>query len=172
MPVVAYRAVRSRRKFDKAPQIIKHLEATLDNEVKPLLIKRFDLIVKNWKHKPKFKARKYIRPDSIRVAVYPAGTRENVQIYKWVTKGTRGPYPIPKAGPGYLAFQLGYKPKTRPVGQFGGPGKATGEKIKGVMQVSHPGIEARKFEESVKNDAKKWYSRTMENAWRRAIRRA
>lgn len=172
MPTVAYRAIRSRRKFIKSKEIKAYLGAHLDSDVKPRLVRRFDLIVANWHHKPEFRARKYITADFIKVHVYPAGP--NKQIYKWVTGGTK-PHPIPKHGPGFLAFVWGgpgsYKAKTKPVGQFGGPGVVVGGTLRsGVMQVQHPGTEARKFEESVRNDAKRWYSRTMENAWRRAIR--
>ena len=169
MPTVAYRATRSRRKFMHSRKVRRMLADALDAEVKPHLVGEFDKVVADWDHKPEFKARKFIRGDRIWVNIFPAGIFK--QIWKWVSGGTKGPYKIPKGGPGYLAFRTGYVPRTRPVGKFGGPGKATGAWRRGVMQVTHPGIEARKFEETIAKEQKKWFSRTMNNAWRRIIRR-
>lgn len=171
MPTVAYRTIRSRRRFANYPQVRRDLGIVLDDIVKPHLIQRFEIVVKNWRHRPDFKGRKFIRPDRIWVNVFPAGSAEDVQIYKWVTGGTKKNYKIPKAGPGFLSFKTGYKPKTKPKGKIGGPGVFTGPRISFVGQVTHPGIEARKFEEVIAKDEKAWFSRTMENAWRRTIRR-
>lgn len=151
------------------------LAGHLDNVVKRRFLTRFQRVVGNWKHKPVFQGRKFITRDYLKVNVFPTGP--NKQIYKWVTDGTKGPYPIPKAGPGYLAFVWGgpgsYKPKTKPVGQYGGMGVVVGGTLRrGVMQVMHPGIKARQFEKAIREDEKAWYSRTMELAWRRAIRNA
>jgi len=140
----------------------------MEREAKPHFLKAFRRVVANWDHKPDFKARKYFRPDYIAITVHPTGS--NAQIWRWVSGGTKGPYKIPKAGPGYLAFQLGYKPKTKPKGKIGGPGVATGPWVRGVMQVEHPGIKAREFEKVIADDEKDWFSRNAENAWRRTLR--
>ena len=144
----------------------------MDTVVKRRFLIRFRRVVGNWNHKPVFQARKFITAEYLKVNVFPTGP--NTQIYKWVTDGTKGGYKIPKAGPGYLAFVWGgkgsYKPKTKPVGQYGGMGVATGTLRRGVMQVTHPGIKAREFERAIKEDEKDWVNRTLENAWRRAIR--
>jgi len=168
MPQIAYRVIRSRRKFIEAPKVIKGLAAGIDAEVKPHYVKRFKEVVADWDHKPEFKSRKFIKTNSISLNIFPAGP--NKDIWKWVSGGTKGPYLIPKAGPGFLAFQLGYQPRTKPKGQYGGPGKATGPWVRGVMQVEHPGIKAREFEEVIAKEEKPWFSRTMENLWRRVIR--
>jgi hypothetical protein len=168
MPTVAMRAVRGRRRFANNAKVKRYLGNVVDDEVKPHFIQRFKMVVANWKHQVDFQARKFFRPDEIRLNVFPAG--ENKQIWIWVSGGTKGPYPIPKAGPGFLAFKTGYKPKTKSPGKFGGPGIFTGSTVKGVMQVQHPGIEAREFERIIREDEESWYNRTMENAWRRAIR--
>jgi hypothetical protein len=170
MARVAFRAIRSRRAFINAPQVRKVLEAAMDGEVKPHFIGEFEKRVANWKHKPAFKARKYITGDAIRLNVYPAGEK---QIYEYVTKGTRGPYPIPKIPkpPGkWLLFTGGkYTPRTTPGGGYGGPGISIGFPVF-AKQVSHPGIEPRDFEGIIRKEQAPWFSRTMENAWRRAIR--
>lgn len=174
MPRVAYRAVRTRRRFANYPQVRKELARTLDDIVKPHFIQRFDLVVMNWKHRPTFKGRKFIRPDRIWVNVFPAGARESVKIYGFVTKGTRRHVIRARNAP-RLAFLWGgkgsYKPKTAPKGKIGGPGKVVGGRMHYPLAVVHPGSEAREFEKVIAADEKRWYSRTMENAWRRAIRR-
>jgi len=168
MPKVAYRAIRGRRKFAKAPEVEKLMGAFLDDTVKPHFIKCFERVVVNWDHKPEFKARKHYSADDLRIDVYPAGQHKDKWI--WVSGGTRGGYKIPKGGSGYLAFQTGYKPKTKPPGKFGGPGTYTGPWVRGVMQVTHPGIEPRNFEKVIADDEKQWYSKQVENAWRRILR--
>jgi len=140
----------------------------IDNEVKPHFIQRFKMVTANWKHQVDFQARKFLTANRTWLNVFPAGP--NKKIWIWVSKGTEGPYPIPKSGPGFLAFKTGYKPKTKAPGKFGGPGIFTGSTVMGVMQVQHPGIEAREFEKIIAEDEKDWYNRTMENAWKRAIR--
>lgn len=169
MPTVAIRVTRRRRKFAKAPEVRRKLGAIVDNEVKPDLIAKFDDVVSDWSGKPEFKARKFVTADSIKVNVFPAGEHKDKWI--WVSRGTRGPYPIPKGGPGLLAFTLGYSARTRPRGQAHvGSGTASGPSVIGIMQVQHPGIEAREFEEVIAEEYKPEFSRTMENGWRRVIR--
>jgi len=169
MPTVAFRAVRSRRKFNKAPEVQRKMKTELIGPVKEHFIKEFEGVVSDWTHKPEFKVRTFFTMDMLKVNVFPAGPNKDKWI--WVSRGTSGPYPIPKSGPGLLAFTLGYSARTRPRGQAHvGSGTATGPKVIGVMQVMHPGIEAREFEEVIAEDNKDWYSRNMENAWRRIIR--
>jgi len=38
------------------------------------------------------------------------------------------------------------------------------------MQVQHPGIKAREFEEVIAEEELPWFRNTMENIWRRTIR--
>jgi len=169
MPTVAFRAVRSRRKFIKAPTVKRKLGAVLTDPVKKKFVAEFENVVSDWSGPPKFKARAFITFDYIKINVFPSGANKDKWI--WVSRGTRGPYPIPKGGPGFLAFTLGYSARTKPRGQHHvGSGTASGPQVFGVMQVMHPGIKAREFEEVIAEDNKEWYSRTMENAWRRIIR--
>lgn len=175
MPTVAYRAIRRRRAFVNAPVVRRVLDDALDNTVKPYLIEQFEHRVANWDHKPIFKARKRVTVDATAVTVFPSGP--NKQIYKWVSGGTR-PHPIPKTpktGSNFLVFQSGgpgsYKAKTGAGGKFGGPGIVVGGKAVRARQVQHPGFEGSHFEKYIRKDAKPWFSRTMENAWRRGIRR-
>jgi hypothetical protein len=174
MPTVAFRVNRSRRAFVNAPKVRDVLSKALDDEVKPHFIKAFEKYVVNWKHKPKFEGRKFIAADSIKVNVYPTGG--NKQIYLWVTEGTKEHDITPKSG-GFLWFvSLGgrgvksYVPKTGPGGSwYGGPGISLGH-LRSVRAVHHPGNKPRDFEARVRKDEAPWYSRTMNNAWKRAIR--
>ena len=171
MATVAYRVIRSRRVFVNAPEVRAVLDAALDREVKPHFVKEFDKVVANWKHKPDFKARKFVTTDAIKVNVYAAG--ENKEIYGYVTGGTR-PHTIRAKNAPMLAFMWGgpgsYVPKTQPVGKYGGPGKVSGGTLHRFKQVQHPGTKARNFEKAIREEQAPWFSRTMENAWRRAIR--
>ena len=171
MPTVAFRVTRRRRKFIKAPEVKKKLGVVMDNEVKPHFLAAFRRVVANWKHKVEFKARKFIRTDRIWLDVFPTG--EHKKIWIFVTKGTRAHIIRAKNAP-VLAFLWGgkgsYKPKTKPVGKFGGPGVVTGGTMHFAKEVHHPGSEGRDFEKAIRDDNKKWFSRTMENGWRRIIR--
>ena len=173
MPTVAFRAIRSRRKFMHSAKVKRQLAAVLDDKVKPHFIQRFKMVVANWDHKPEFEGRKFIRPDKMWVNIFPAG--EHKKIWIFVTKGTRK-HLIPKhpKTDGTLAFQWGgkgsYKPKTKPPGKFGGPGVVIGGEMHFPKQVKHPGSEGRGFEKIIREDEKPWFSRTMNNSWRRIIR--
>ena len=170
MPQVAYRAVRSRRKFVKAPQIVRCVGAEMDRRVKPHFIRQFNDVVSDWNHKPKFKARKVISGESIKLFVFPAG--KNKKIWTYVSRGTRRHKIRPKKPGGLLAFTLGYSARTKARGKAHvGTGKATGDRVF-AAEVDHPGTEAREFEEVIADENKGWYSRTMESIWRRCIRRA
>ena len=174
MPTIVYRAIRGRQKFSEAPKVIKELGVVLDKEAKPMLIRQFDAVVANWKGKPVFKARKFIRPDKMWIDVFPTG--EHADTWKYVSRGTKGPYPIPKTpkASGTLAFMWGgkgsYKPKTSPGGRYGGPGTVAGGSMIFPKQVMHPGIDAREFEEDIAKTQEPEFNRIMENAWKRIIR--
>jgi hypothetical protein len=174
MPTAAYRVTRARRVFVNAPQVKRVLAAELDDNVKPHFVQAFEAVVANWKHKPAFKARKFITADALAVNVYPDGP--NKQIYEYVTLGTKE-HDIPKTpktGNDFLIFMWGgpgsYKAKTGAGGKWGGPGTVSGGTLHRRHQVHHPGTEPRDFEGFIRKREKHWFSRTMENAWRRALK--
>lgn len=89
--------------------------------------------------------------------------------------GTRGPYPIrPKTlGPGFggfLKFQGGYQPKTRPIARYGGPGRATGPIIY-KRQVTHPGIKPRKFSQTIGKKLNKRFEKAIDRGVRLGSRK-
>lgn len=76
------------------------------------------------------------------------------------TKGTQ-PHTIqPKKQGGRLQFQLGYRPHTRPVANYGGPGQATGETVT-ARQVNHPGFPPRKFSQKINKQLRKRYEKAI-----------
>jgi hypothetical protein len=169
MPKVAMRGIRSRRVFVNADKARKELERTLDNDVKPHFISEFDKIVSNWDHRPTFRARKRITQDEIRLYVFPATHK---QLWQWNVEGTR-PHPIRAKNAPTLRFKAGtYMPKTGPGGKwYGGPGRVAGGQWVSPFAVMHPGTEPRNWPEVIRKQEKRWFSRTMENAWRRGIRK-
>jgi len=174
MPTVAYRVTRTRRAFINAPKVRDVLGKALDDEVKPHFIKALEKYTVNWEHKPDFVGRKYITADALKVAIYPTGA--NKQIYLWVTGGTKEHDIAPKNGPFLWFVSRGgrgvksYIPKTGPgAAWYGGPGLSLGH-LRRVKAVHHPGSKPRNFEGRVREDEGPWFTRTMENAWQRAIR--
>jgi len=172
MPTIAYRAVRSRRVFVNAPKVREYLEQGIDSEVKPHLLSKFKQVVANWKHKVEFRARKFITADAIKINIFAAGPHK--KIWGYVVGGTR-PHKIRAKRGKSLAFMWGgpgsYVPKTSPPAKFGGPGTVRGGKMAFPQSVNHPGTKPRPFPEEIRKEEKAWFSRTMENMWRRAIRR-
>jgi hypothetical protein len=90
------------------------------------------------------------------------------EIYRYVTKGTKGPYPIPKAGPGLLAFRSGYARKSKPGMIKSLPGGPYGAKVVMHGQVMHPGIEGSGADETIAHDMEPHFKAIMLEALSRA----
>ena len=170
MPQVLFRAIKA--KIPKWEPFYNEVSSTLDSVVKPDLIAWFNKIVARWKHRPSFKATCKITQSEMTVNVYPAGT--SAKIWRYVSLGTKGPYPIPKAGntnAKILKFKGGYKARTNTSGGYNGPGKAAGKTVFS-KHVTHPGIKARNFEKHIA----RWYypkfRKVMKNAVARGLRKA
>jgi len=125
----------------------------------------FEKTVGTWEHKPKMQVRvKYpIRlmkgSATLETKVGPDPLDPDTQIFSYVDSGTRGPYPIPKAGnttAKTLHFQWGgkgsYKAKTKPR-TLGSTGGGPSGPIVSFKRVMHPGIKAREFSKTI---ARKW----------------
>lgn len=174
MPQVLFRQIKA--KIPNWQAFYAEIERTINAEVKPELTGWFDKIVADWKNRPSFKAVSKTTQDWISVYVYPVGV--NAKIWKYVSGGTRGPYPIPKPGnkrAKTLRFRWGgygsYKARTTPQGGYKGPGKATG-KMQSFKRVRHPGIKARNFERHIARWYQKRFRQTMKNAVARGLRKA
>lgn len=147
---------------------IDAVRLTLLNELRAVGVqvrKDFEATTATWKEKPKFEQEIGLSPDGPTLLV---GTDD--ENYNRLDKGTRKNYPIPKAGPGLLAFRPGYVAKTSPgvIGsQAGGP---FGDFVIRHTQIIHPGIEARKFGETIQKKWEKPFKRRMEVAIKKAAK--
>ncbi len=133
--------IRSRIPKDWGRAAEKEVRRALVETEKPVL-KEFEQVVDNWQHKPRFIAKR----EGYTITVRPTGP--NAKIYRYVDEGTR-PHKIrPKNAPA-LSFVTGgpgsYIPKTKPIGQFGGPGVVRGGERVYAQEVNHPGTKARNF---------------------------
>ena len=165
---ILVRQVRGRRRAPNWSGIAREVARTIDQRVKPKLIKDFEKVVANWDNKPQFKAKKSIGKDIV-VYVFPTGP--NAKYWIWTSRGTK-PHKIKAKPGGVLVFPTGYTPKTSPSGpSYGGPGKSSGETVF-ATEVKHPGTEPRKFEEDIGKKANKWFKKEIENAMRRGARKA
>ncbi|HLE03779.1 MAG TPA: hypothetical protein VI729_04085 [Anaerolineales bacterium] len=93
-------------------------------------------------------------------------------VYRFLTRGTRKNYPIPKnpfMGRRRLRFREGYKAKTRPRVIGSRAGGAFG-KTRFARQVIHPGIEARNFDIEIARRRQKNHENLIRLAIRRSIR--
>lgn len=173
MPRVLFHTIKA--KPIKWQAFHDELARTLDAEVKPALLAYFEKVTKAWRNRQTFKAIRHITQSEVSVDVKPVG--ENAKIWRYVSQGTKGPYPIPKSPRPYnLKFLWGgygsYKARTTTSGGYNGPGRVVGGKIHRPKQVSHPGIKARNFEQHIARWYKPKFRQTMKNAVARGMRRA
>jgi hypothetical protein len=133
-----------------------------------LLLDEFKSVVLNWKHRPKFIAKMGDKGGDFVLSVRPSG--KEAQKWRWVSRGTKGPYPIRAKNAKTLAFRTNYKPRTKPGGVFGGPGVTTGP-WRTPVEVEHPGIEPRLFEEQIAKRFGPMYRRRIGNLIRREVRK-
>lgn len=161
MPRVAFRAVRGRKVFLRVSKLAKReLEREIDSVVKPHFIREHEAVVTTWKHKPTFKARKFITDDSIRVTI--SATGPNAKIWRFVSGGTSVRRAVMSSKPKWIS-------KTE-VGSLKS-GRGQGRVVFIGKHINLPGIQARKFTEQIMEKEKAWFSRTMGNIWKRVIRR-
>lgn len=155
---------------DLWPITSAELNTTMDNEVKPVLLKSHEVIVADWQKKPNFEARKFVTRDSLSLTVFPTG--EYADIWRYVDQGTK-PHPIEaQAGP-FLIFPKGpYEPKTlaKPARTVSGGGSYADTSLRKIRQVMHPGVEAREFTKAIAEDIQPSYYRAIDNAFRRVAR--
>lgn len=177
MKVTATRINKRRGAPNWGEEISKAIDQEIEKNVKPELRKRFEAVVANWEHKPQFVVQKSVSSKEISIGVYARGKNKN--IWNWVSRGTKGPYPIPKnpATSKTLRFVWGgpgsYRPKTKrsPV-SWGGPGTVSGGQVVYRKQVEHPGIEGRHFEEQLGSLYSGQFAMRIQNAIRRALNKA
>lgn len=178
---VLIREVRTISRRPDWTQIVKAIEEKMDREVKPLVLDRFDDVIKDWTLDLAFAVRKRITKDEIVLYVYPKG--EDAFIWKILSitgSGLYGPehakYEITPKNADQLSFVWGgpgsYQPRTWPTGNYGGPGTVTNGTLRHFMSVMHPGIEPRRFEKTIGEALMPRFRQIVHNAIRVGKRRA
>lgn len=128
--------------------------------------------VSDWKHKPRFLIRKVIKKDRLDYWVGADRRRKKeALIWLWVDEGTR-PHKIRAKNAPMLRFQTGYSARTAPVAlAHVGDGQAHGD-WRSKQEVNHPGTDAREFTVTFRRKTEPKFRKRVENALRRAVRRA
>lgn len=144
----------------------------LNNKVKPRVKRAMANRVKDWKVRPQMGSR-YSRPaiDRFELDVFPTGSDRIVSIWKYVSRGTKKDYPITAVHAPMLRIREDYKARTDSKGKYGiaGGGQFYGGTYQ-TYEVTHPGIEARQFEENVLKDESNKIIRDIQLAINLAVR--
>lgn len=107
-------------------------------------------VVRDWRHKVDFTDEMVVTKYRLELTVKPTG--RHVKIFKYVDKGTKGPYIIHAKNAPRLTFRTGYSARTAPVARYNiGTGQSFGD-WRSAKTVIHPGIKARKFTETFTTD--------------------
>lgn len=145
----------------------KEIKRAIENTKKPVL-REFEAVVENWEHRPKFIAAQVDHTIQVR----PTG--RDAKIYRFVNDGTRRHWIRPRNKP-FLSFVTGgpgsYIPKTKPVGQFGGPGVVQGGKRVYAQEVDHPGNKPRNFDSRIANKMAPVLAKAIRDAIQRVFER-
>ena len=168
MAIIAARRLGKRKKRRDWARIARRVRKHMNVTERKLLLDEFKSVVLNWKHKPKFIAKMGNKGGAFVLSVRPVG--KEAQKWRWVSQGTKGPYTIRAKNAPTLAFRTNYKPRTKPGGVFGGPGIATGP-WHNPIEVTHPGIEPRLFEEVIGKRFGPQFRRRINNLIRREVRK-
>lgn len=118
------------------------IERVLRTQTGPDLKRQFSRTTEGWDNKPSFEQRFANRTDYLSVTVYT--TQEQYSI---VNAGSP-PHTISPRRGGMLRFQPGYRAATRPR-IIGSRAKQRSGSIISARGVSHPGFEAREFDETI-----------------------
>ncbi|TXH48261.1 MAG: hypothetical protein E6Q97_25090 [Desulfurellales bacterium] len=130
-------------------------------------------VVRGWEHQPRFLVETRLTTTLLSATVKPdMRRRREALIWIYVNYGTKPHVIRPRKPGGKLKFQTGYSAKTAPGAAYNvGDGKARGDWVQ-KDSVNHPGTEARGFTGTFTKQVKPEFDRNVENAIRRAIRRA
>lgn len=144
--------------------IWNRLEWAVDQTAKEAM-KDFEATCDDFEHKPTFTVTKYVGANAISFTI--STDDEN---YKRLNNGVEGGYKIPKAGPGLLVFQPGYKSKTVPGVLKSRQGGAYGDVVFVNTQITAKGFEGRHFDVLVRNKNEPWLKQRTRVAMREAAR--
>lgn len=140
----------------------------MNTEERKALLKMFNNIVANWDHQPKSIATMGEKGGDFVLSVRVTGKEANK--WRWVSRGTKGPYKIRAKRARTLLFRKNYDPRTKPGYVFGLPAVSSGP-WRAPVEVTHPGIEPRLFEEEISERFAPEFRRRIENTIRREMRK-
>jgi hypothetical protein len=126
-------------------------------------------VVRDWRHKPTFRAELNTSAAIKTVKIVPKGV--NKAIWYWVDRGTKAHLIKAKNKP-FLAFQTGYSARTAPVAKFN---QGTGQKFgawRKKKEVHHPGTKARKFTETFLKELSPAFPDRIQAAVKRGLNKA
>lgn len=129
----------------------------------------FRQTVVGWNNAPTFGHAQHIQTDSIGMEIHSSGP--NSSQYALVNAGSP-PHPIPLPGTfargGFLRFQTGYTPSTRPRVLASRAFVRSGPFVARV-RVNHPGFVAREFDQEIADEYRDTFRRDMQDALGSAI---
>jgi len=133
------------------------IERVLKQQTGPDIRKQFKKTTEGWEKEPNFSQKFTDRNSYMSVTVYT-----NDEIYTLVNSGSPPHRITPRRG-GMLRFQPGYSAATRPKIISSRAKRRSGAVI-GAFGVSHPGFEARKFDEAIAEEIAPRFAEDIQNA--------
>lgn len=159
-----FKTIIARQKKEIAKEIESELRAT-GQELKT----SHDKVVREWTHRPSFKAQYSTHAAIQSVKITPQGIHKNLWI--WVDRGTK-PHVIRAVNAPFLKFQSGYSARTA-VGAKSAQG--TGQRFGSWVQkteVNHPGTEARDFSKTFMDELSPSFEDRINAAVKRGLTKA
>ena len=147
--------------------VLDAIEETLRSTTGPKLQRDFKKTVRTWDHKPKFTKTFVELPNQMSVKVYPTGRYKDQ--YYYVHEGTKARLIIPRPGNTVLKFQSGYLPATRAGKISAKHAFRHGNTVFATKVRKHPGIEARKFSDTIAKKQQPIFVKDINKAIARAV---
>jgi len=136
------------------------VERTID-----LADKEFGKTYATFNHKPKF-----VKSISAGPAHIIGETSTDDENYYRLTRGVKGGYKIPKAGPGLLVFPSGYARKSVPRALMSKEGGPYGDLVFRYTQITAKGIEPGDWDITVRQYVTPWFKKWGEDAAKMAAK--
>lgn len=128
-----------------------------------------DKVVREWTHRPSFKATYSTHAAIQSVKISPQGRHKD--LWTWVDKGTK-PHVIRAKNAPFLKFQTGYSARTAPIAKSAqGTGQRFGSWVQ-KTEVQHPGTEARDFSKTFMKELTPSFGDRIQAAIKRGIKKA
>lgn len=164
---ISMRPVIPKGKVIDERAVLDAIEETLRSITGPKLQKDFKKTVNTWEHKPKFAKTFAELPNQMMIKVYPTGRYKDQ--YYYVHEGTKARLIVPRVAGGVLKFQPGYIPSSRKGVISSGRASRFGNAVFATKVRRHPGIEARKFSDTIAKKQQPIFAKDINRAIARAV---